>query len=60
MKRIYIQPVIETVQLLAEGMIATSPSIKIGEGNVDAAGALTKKKETGLWDTEENKERGIW
>ena len=58
MKRIYIQPVIETVQLLAEGMIATS--IKIGEGNVDAAGALTKKKETGLWDTEENKERGIW
>lgn len=58
MKRIYIQPVIETVQLLAEGMIAAS--IKIGEGSVDAAGALTKKKETGLWDTEENKERGIW
>ena len=60
MKRIDIQPVIETVQLRAEGMIATSPSIKIGEGNVDAAGALTKKKETGLWGTEENKERGIW
>ena len=60
MKKAYIKPATIEVNFSTEGMIATS--IGIGRGTVDAGSALTNKKESSIWGTdEENTEKGgIW
>ena len=60
MKKIYIQPETIVVNLHTEGMIAAS--IGFGTGTVGADKALTNKKESSIWGTdEENTEKGgIW
>jgi hypothetical protein len=60
MKKAYIKPATIEVNFRTEGMIATS--IGIGTGTVDADKALTNKKESSIWGTdEENTEKGgIW
>ncbi len=60
MKKTYIQPETIEVNLHTEGMIAAS--IGYGKGKVDAGGALTNKKESSIWDSEEENEKsgGLW
>lgn len=60
MKKAYIKPAAIEVNFRTEGMIATS--IGIGTGTVNAGDALTNKKESSIWGTdEENTEKGgIW
>lgn len=60
MKKAYIKPATIEVNFRTEGMIAAS--IGIGTGTVNAGAALTNKKESSIWGTdEENTEKGgIW
>ena len=52
MKKVYIPPFTEVIGFSAEQMIAVS--IGVGEGTVDAKGALTnqRKPENGIWDSQ--------
>ena len=60
MKKIYIQPETIVVNLHTEGMIAAS--IGFGSGKVGAGSALTNKKESSIWGSEEENEKsgGLW
>ena len=59
MKKTYIQPETFVVNLHTEGMIAAS--VGFGEGSVDAANAMTNKKESSIWGSDEDeKSGGIW
>lgn len=60
MKKTYIQPETIEVNLRTEGMIAAS--IGRGSGKVDAGSALTNKKESSIWGSEEENEKsgGLW
>lgn len=54
MKKTYIKPATIEVNFRTEGMIAAS--IGVGRGPVDAGSALTNKKESSIWGTEEETE----
>ena len=57
MKKTYIQPQVEAVNLTTEGMIAVSIGFVDGEGDQQ----LTNKKQPGIWGEEEQEEKGgIW
>ena len=60
MKKIYIQPETIVVNFRTEGMIAAS--IARGTGTVNASEALTNKKESSIWGSEEENEKsgGLW
>ena len=57
MKKTYIQPQVEAVNLTTEGMIAVSIGFVDGEGDQQ----LTNKKESSIWgDSQEEEKGGIW
>ena len=57
MKKTYIQPQVEAVNLTTEGMIAVSLGFVDGEGDQQ----LTNKKQPSIWGEEEQEEKGgIW
>lgn len=57
MKKTYIQPQVEAVNLTTEGMIAVS----IGFDHEAGGDQLTNKKQPGIWGDEEKEEKGgIW
>lgn len=59
MKKTYIQPETIVVNLHTEGMIAAS--IGKGTGTVNASEALTNKKESSIWGSDEDeKSGGLW
>jgi hypothetical protein len=58
MKKVYIQPAMQSLAVQTEGVIAAS--IGFGEGTVKADDALTKKKESGIWNEGEGSKDGIW
>jgi hypothetical protein len=51
MKKAYIKPATIEVNFRTEGMIAAS--IGFGSGPVNAGDALTNKKESSIWGTDE-------
>jgi hypothetical protein len=58
MKKTYIQPQVEAVNLTTEGMIAVS---RLGFDDTAGGEQLTNKKQPGIWGGEEQKEKGgIW
>ena len=58
MKKTYIQPQVEAVNLTTEGMIAVS---RIGFVDGEGTEQLTNKKQPGIWGEEEQEEKGgIW
>ena len=61
MKKIYIQPETIVVNLHTESIMSTA-SIGVGSGTVGPGGALTNKKESSIWDSEEENEKsgGLW
>ena len=58
MKKAYIKPATIEVNFRTEGMIATS--IGIGSGTVGADKALTNKKESSIWGTDEEETESFW
>jgi hypothetical protein len=57
MKKTYIQPQVEAVNLTTEGMIAVSIGFVDGEGEQQ----LTNKKESSIWgDSQKEEKGGIW
>ena len=58
MKKVYIQPAVQSLAVQTEGVIAVS--IGFGKGTVGADEALTKKKESGIWNEGEESKDGIW
>jgi hypothetical protein len=58
MKKTYIKPATIEVNFRTEGMIATS--IGIGSGKVNAGSALTNKKESSIWGTDEEETESFW
>ncbi len=58
MKKVYIQPAMQSLAVQTEGVIAVS--IGFGKGAVNADDALTKKKESGIWNEGEESKDGIW
>ena len=58
MKKVYIQPAVQSLTVQTEGVIAIS--IGFGTGTVKAEEALTKKKEGGIWNEGEESKDGIW
>lgn len=60
MKKTYIQPQTIVVRLQTEGMIAASIGFGSSDNKVDASSALTNKKESSIWGSEEEEQGGIW
>ena len=58
MKKVYIQPAMQSLAVQTEGVIAVS--IGFGEGTVKADDALTKKKDNDIWNNGEESKGGIW
>lgn len=58
MKKVYIQPTMQSLVVQTEGVIAVS--VGFGKGAVSANEALTKKKEDGIWNEGEESKDGIW
>ena len=58
MKKVYIQPTMQSLAVQTEGVIAVS--VGFGKGAVSANEALTKKKEDGIWNEGEESKDGIW
>ena len=57
MKKTYIQPQVEAVNLTTEGMIAVSLGFDHNAGEQQ----LTNKKQPGIWgDSQEEEKGGIW
>lgn len=56
MKKTYIQPQVEAVNLTTEGMIAVSLGFEHEAGEQQ----LTNKKESSIWDSQEEEKGGIW
>ena len=58
MKKTYIQPQVEAVNLTTEGMIAVS---RIGFVDGEGDQQLTNKKESSIWGNSQEEEKGgIW
>ena len=58
MKKTYIQPQVEAVNLTTEGMIAVS---RLGFDDTAGGEQLTNKKESSIWgDSQEEEKGGIW
>ena len=59
MKKTYQSPSLSVYSLHTDGLIATSPGVGQGTGDVDAATGLTnKKQQSDMWGNDPNK--GIW
>ena len=58
MKKAYIKPATIEVNFRTEGMIAAS--IAKGTGTVNASDALTNKKESSIWGTDEEETESFW
>lgn len=54
----YVSPSVQFFNLEVEQIIATSPSIGTGSGDVDAGGALSNKRQvnnaSNIWNSTEN------
>ena len=60
MKKTYIQPETIVVNLHTEGMIAASIGFGRSDNKVDASSALTNKKESSIWGTDEEETESFW
>lgn len=60
MKKVYIQPAMQSLAVQTEGVIAVSIGFGKSTNTVNAEDALTKKKDNDIWNNGEESKDGIW